>query len=78
MDFVLDELIIVMFLAFIILLFISSIIATNFYTYLLLESKDLTRKTGISVKNQDYLFDFQIRNNSSQILEEKVTHFKDE
>ena len=78
MDFVLDELIIIMFLAFIILLFISSVIATHFYKFLLLESKDLTRKTGISVKSQDYLFDFQVRDNSSQILQEKVTHFKDE
>lgn len=78
MDFILDELIIIMFLSFIILLFASSIIAVNFHKFTYLETKNFYKKKGVSVPETNFLFSYKIKSHAPQILKEKITYFKDE
>jgi hypothetical protein len=78
MDFLLDELIIIMFLVLLLLLFISSLIAVNFYKFLLLETNDFTKKTGPEIEQEDFINNYGIIDDAEYILKEKITYFKDE
>lgn len=78
MDFLLDELIIIMFLTLLLLLFISSLIAVNFYKFLLLEQSDFTKKTGTEIEQGDFINNYGIIDDSEYILKEKINYFKDE
>jgi hypothetical protein len=78
MDFVLDELIIIMFLILLLLLFISSLIAVNFYKFLLLEPGDFTKKTGPEIEHGDFVNNYGIIDDAEYMLKEKINYFKDE
>ena len=75
MNFVLDELIFVMFLIFVCMFVLFTITMLHRIPKTLKQPKDFTPKVGKEVHEMPYIFSSGIKLNNDAILKEKHTHF---